>query len=137
MTTMSNHKSTKGIENHTHLGSSATDKLNKRLIRVSQYVSHLSQFPSAVPVNPESNVLEEIVDANLVEADVTLVAQLHDCNPTHVEALRRGYQVNSVMAKFWRNTYGGSALSHAFVWFPLHLPKVVEIEIAIYISFYR
>lgn len=76
------HASTKGIANHTHLGSSTTDKLNRHLIRASQYLSQfaleirhrpgktnvvadgLSRLQSLT--NHDSDVLEDVIDACFV-----------------------------------------------------------------------
>ena len=77
------HASTAGIVNQTHLGSSATDKLNLRLIRASQYLSQfsleirhrtgksnvipdaLSRLPRMQPSAPQEEIRDETFAHNV------------------------------------------------------------------------
>ncbi|KXG45644.1 uncharacterized protein PGRI_034110 [Penicillium griseofulvum] len=110
------HSATCEIARHTHLGSSAVDKLNKRLIRASQYLSQfnldirhrpgksnlvadgLSRLQYDMP-HPNSDELEEIIDFDVHAFSITTVR----IDDAYAEAMRKGYAVDPVLARIWTN----------------------------------
>lgn len=120
------HASTVDIVNHTHLGSSATDKLNLRLIRAAQYLSQfvghldvrhrpgksnvvadaLSRLPTTVNNPPEH--MGPIDDGVLEELCVFHVATLHIEDSMRAE-LRAAYLDDPVFHKIWESAERGAA----------------------------
>ena len=109
------HASTKGIMSHTNLGSSCVDKLNRRLIRASQYVSQfsldirhrpgasnvpadsLSRLPSTQKSPESSNVLDEI----LMHDGRAFYMSTAQIDPAYAAKFRDGYQVDPILRKLW------------------------------------
>ncbi|KAJ5151380.1 uncharacterized protein N7482_010632 [Penicillium canariense] len=104
--------------------SSATDKLNRRLIPVSQYLSQfvldirhrpgksnlvadgLSRLPSTQTPEPDSNVLDEVIDACADEVPC-FVTCFFEIDLEYMAALERGYHVDPVLARIWKNVDDG------------------------------
>jgi hypothetical protein len=108
------HAATKGIMSHTNLGSSCVDKLNRRLIRSSQYVSQfkldirhrpgtsnvpadsLSRLPSMQKnPDPDSDILEEV----LMHEGRAFYMSTAQIAPDYAEKIRKGYQVDPKLAR--------------------------------------
>jgi Integrase zinc binding domain len=117
------HASTKGIANQTHMGSSATDKLNLRLIRASQYLSQfkldirhkpgktnvvadsLSRLKTDLPRPKDSDVLEEFA----------FHLSLIELNEPFKKALRLGYSRDSTYRKILQALSEGKSLYHFYL----------------------
>lgn len=120
------HAATAGIINHTHLGSSAVDKLNLRLIRASQYLSQfqldirhrpgtsnviadsLSRLHSTAQAPTDSNILDEV--AFNFHTSVLQISDLFK------KAIRTGYQEDPTYRKILQAIAEGKELFH----FQLH-----------------
>ena len=116
------HAATAGIVNHTHLGSSAVDKLNLRLIRASQYLSQfqldirhrpgtsnivadsLSRLHSTAEASKDSNILDEV--ASVFHASVLQISDVFK------KAIRTGYQEDPAYRKILQAITEGKELFH-------------------------